>query len=262
MTGTGTAFIGRYGSWEDAKRNSTGYDERLILEKVKAAALLVKNGGAAFERDSVAFDTIQHPFPVLACLLRAAAGCEGRLSVLDYGGSLGSLYFQSRGFLSNLKELRWNIVEQPHFIECGKELFENDELRFYNSVEECFGREHPDAALFSGVLQYVENPGKPIGLVINQGVKSIIVDRTPFTDSGEDILTVQRVPPSIYRASYPSWIFSERKFVGLFAHGYSKVVDFDANDGTITSGGITAHYRGYMFEKNDRSSVENGDGVG
>jgi putative methyltransferase (TIGR04325 family) len=93
-------FTGDYKSWEDAQKNSTGYSSPEILEKTRAAVLKVKAGQAEFERDSVAFDRPQHEFPLLAGLLRAAAAANGCLSVLDFGGSLGSTYFQSRKFLS------------------------------------------------------------------------------------------------------------------------------------------------------------------
>src|SRR6516164_6187668 len=115
---------GGYGSWDEAVRASTGYDGQMILEKTKTALLQVKNGQAAYERDSVVFAEIQYAWPLLAGLLWVSAQSCGRLNVLDFGGSLGSTYFQNRAFLRRLPEVRWNIIEQPQHIEAGREWFE------------------------------------------------------------------------------------------------------------------------------------------
>ena len=55
-----------------------------------------------YERDSVLFDTIRYSWPLLSDLLRAASEDQNHLSVLDFGGSLGSSYYQNRVFLSHL----------------------------------------------------------------------------------------------------------------------------------------------------------------
>ncbi|MDO8590885.1 MAG: methyltransferase, TIGR04325 family, partial [bacterium] len=118
-------FSGNYKSWEEALRHSSGYDTDVILEKVKSAALKVKRGEAAFERDSVAFGKPKYVWPVLAILLWIASQKQNSLTVMDFGGSLGSLYFQHRKFLDQLNKLSWNVVEQPKFALCGKENFED-----------------------------------------------------------------------------------------------------------------------------------------
>ena len=67
---TDVSFAGDYDSWDAAARASTGYDAREILSRTVAAARKVRDGVAAFERDSVTFDTPCPPFPLLAALLR------------------------------------------------------------------------------------------------------------------------------------------------------------------------------------------------
>ena len=53
-------FFGNYITWEQARKECSGYDTDVIFAKVKAALLKVKTGHAAYERDSVLFDTIQY----------------------------------------------------------------------------------------------------------------------------------------------------------------------------------------------------------
>ena len=118
--------------------------------------LQVKNGTAVHERDSVLFPKVEHNFALLAGLLQAVD--NGELSVLDFGGSLGSSYFQCRPFLASLKSVRWSIVEQPAYVECGRREFADERLRFYRTVEECLENESPQVLLLSGVIHCLADP--------------------------------------------------------------------------------------------------------
>lgn len=246
----GLRFLRKYSSWEEALRHSTGYDSNEILQKVADAALRVKSGEAVYERDSVVFDKVQYSFPVLAALLRAAIACGGKLSVLDFGGSLGTSYHQCRSFMKGLSYIRWSIVEQEHFSARGRELFESDELKFYCSVDECLQREQPEVVLLSSVLQYLKEPYKLLEGLAARDFECIVIDRTPFTeDGGSDILTVQVVPPSIYEGSYPSYIFNEEKLCGVLSDRYQVLASFEALDGRIESSNIVAEYKGLIFTR-------------
>ena len=242
-------FTGDYVSWKEALRASDGYDAGVILEKTRAAALKVKQGEAAYERDSVLFDQVEHSFPLLAGLLRAAVGHGGRLSVLDFGGALGSTYFQCRGFLKPLPRLEWCIVEQPAHVACGKQDFESGELHFYSSVEECLAAHRPDVLLLSAVLHYLPKPYDTLRALVQWGIPSIIIDCTPLLAGDRDRLTVQHVPATIYAASYPAWFLSQTKLTGvILAAGYRLLADFEAAK-LPSPPGEKACCKGFIFEK-------------
>lgn len=239
-------FFGSFASWDAAKRHSSSYNNDTILEKCKDASLKVKSGKAVYERDSVLFDKIQYSFPVLAGLLRAAIANGGNLSVLDFGGSLGSSYHQCRDFLRELKSLRWSIVEQPKFVECGKELFESEELKFYYDMDECLINEKPDVVLLSSVLPYIECPYDLLEDIVTRNFQYVILDRTPVIELESDILTVQKVPKEIYEASYPAWFLSEKKLLTCFDKHYKVLSDFDSFE-VWRLGSIKAQNKGYIF---------------
>lgn len=209
-------WAGDFASWKEAQLNCSGYDSDIILEKCKNALLKVKNKEAVYERDSVLFDKIQYSWGLLAGLQKATIENNNGLCVLDFGGSLGSTYYQNKAFLSGLKKLEWNIVEQAHFVDCGKQNFKNEQLKFYHTIEECTQNSKPNVLLLSSVLQYLENPNQWIEKFNNLQIEYIIIDRTAFIDSDEDILTIQNVPESIYKASYPAWFFNEKKLIQKF----------------------------------------------
>jgi len=244
-------WFGNYCSWGEAMSNcdNSGYASKIILQKVKESLLKVKKGEAIYERDSYIFDKIQYSWPLLAGLLWIAGRQKNKLNVIDFGGSLGSSYFQNRSFLNSLNELRWNIVEQKHFVDCGKKYFENGTLNFFYNLDSCLKKSFPNIILLSGVLQYLENPSYFLNKVLDYKVKYIIIDRTAFLKKGENRLTIQRVPPQIYNASYPSWFFNEEYFLGLFRNKYKMVADFPAHEGFIVDlKDTTAVYKGFIFE--------------
>lgn len=131
-----SSFAGNYSSWAHAKQNSGGYDAENILTIIQESALKVKRGEAVFERDSVCFHHVEYRYSALSGLLYAAVSSGGKLSVLDFGGSLASFYSQHAAILSIVKDLRWGVVEQPHFVAWGREHLTTTDLKFYNSLTE------------------------------------------------------------------------------------------------------------------------------
>ena len=238
------AYWGDYKTWEKARKACDGYDSDLILNKVRDALLKVKNGDAVYERDSFLFDKVQYSWPLLAGLLWVASRNGNRLNLVDFGGSLGSSYFQNRKLLAHLPELRWNIVEQKKFVECGKRYFEDGHLKFYYNIDDCLKEQPADTILLSSVIQYLEKPYDLLREVMQKRFKYIIIDRTAFIDAGDDRLTVQKVPPEIYPASYPAWFFNQKKFLDYFSGEYELIADFESND----RANIPSVFKGYIFK--------------
>lgn len=241
-------FFGNYNSWAEAKADSRGYDYGEILEKVKKATLMVRDGRVAYERDSVTFDKKQYSWPVLASLLWIASKHDGHLNILDFGGSLGSSYFQNIDFLKHLKKLRWNVVEQKNFAEAGRRDIENEQLYFYQSIEECLGVTKPQVMLASSVIQYLEKPYEFLEKLMTYDFEYLIFDRTAFF-ADKDRLTVQRVRPGIYDASYPAWFLNEKKFREIVGRKYALVTELDSLRSQIEVGDETANEKGFLFKK-------------
>jgi putative methyltransferase (TIGR04325 family) len=244
-------WFGNYSSWAEALKDNRGYDSDEILEKVKNSMFQVKMGASAYERDSVLFDTVQYSWPLLAGLLWIAAQNCGRLHVLDFGGSLGTSFYQNRLFLNELSEVQWCIVEQKKFVECGKKYFANNTLRFYFSIEDCLAEIKPSVIILSSVLQYIEKPYKLLREIFRHEFEYIIVDLTGFVYDNYDRITIQKVPPEIYNASYPCWFFNEKKFLEFMETKYNLIVDFRGFVGQSINidDAVTAGYKGFIFQR-------------
>ena len=254
-------WFGNYSSWEDAEKECTGYDSDKIFEKVKNALLKVKKGEAVYERDSVIFDHIEYSWPLLAGLMWIAAKGKNKLNIIDFGGSLGSAYFQNRIFLKELDELHLNIVEQKKFVECGKKYFENKQLRFFYDIEACLRENNSNVILFSSVVQYLKEPYQFLEKILNYNFKYIIFDRTAFIEDDVDRITIQKVPPKIYKASYPAWFFSKKKFFKLFEEKYELIAEFQSPIiSKINLGDTIGEYNGFIFKlKKNINKIYNQD---
>jgi putative methyltransferase (TIGR04325 family) len=244
-----SGWYGNFNSWQEAKSHTTGYEAENILNKVKESLLKIKNGEAVYERDSVLFDKIEYSWPLLTAFMWIAVQNSGKLHLIDFGGSLGSTYYQNKTFLDSLPNATWNIVEQPNFVKTGIEAFQDDRIRFHTSIRECCSnsKDEISAALFSGVLQYLEFPYEILKETFYHQIEYIIIDRTSFTLNNKERITIQKVPDSIYQASYPCRFFSEKEFISFFKKNhYTLIVDFDALD----NANIPSKYKGFVFKRN------------
>ncbi len=243
-----SSWSGNYSSWKDALLNADGYDKLEILEKCKISALKVKNGEAKYERDSVLFESVQYSWPLLALIQKIIIVKSGKLNVLDFGGSFGSTYFQNKAYLNYNLNLKWCIVEQEHFVKEGKKYFQNEELLFFNSIEEASQMYKPDLIVLSSVLQYLEFPQDVIKKICSLNCKYIIIDRTPTTALQTDMIVVQSVPKEIYNASYPSWIFSEEKLLFEFINYQVEAVFNNGFTNSINLNNQKVDWNGYILK--------------
>lgn len=245
---SGINYDGDFATWEEAIAASIGYDQPSILAKTREATLMVKYGKAIYERDSVLFDHIEYSLPVITGLMLAAAKNHGRLRVLDFGGSLGSSYFQNRRFLNELSDVRWGIVEQSHYVACGRESIQDKHLRFFNTIEECVAELRPNVVLLGSVLHYLNNPYDILDQLSQVRTDFLIIDRTPFSKLESDRIIIQQVPSSIYKASYPLWIFSRLSFDEKMGHQWHLIEEFDCMEGSVeTKTGIQFDSKAMIF---------------
>ncbi len=152
-------WSGNFKSWEEAQEKSDGYDNSLIFEKVCKATNSVLSKKACFERDSVIFHNPKYNYQLLTCLLYIATKEQNKLNILDFGGSLGSSYFQHRKLLSEIDSVTWNVVEQKHFVDFGIKNISCRQLKFFYSID-CIKDTNPNIIILSSVLQYIRFPYK------------------------------------------------------------------------------------------------------
>jgi putative methyltransferase (TIGR04325 family) len=241
-----SSWHGDFSSWQSALANATGYGQDQILQKVKAATLKVKHHEAKYERDSVLFENIQYSWPLLAALMWVAAKRNGSLKVADFGGSLGSTYFQNKLFLDDIKHLSWNVIEQPNFVACGIQSFQDARLQFFETLEDSISASgNPDILVLSCVLPYLQDPYGFLRDCLRRSIPHIIVDCTYFNFEDRDRICVQTVRPEIYEASYPCWLLHYGRVVKLLETNYNISAEHH-NDLFIYIDGQRIIYKGLL----------------
>lgn len=242
-----SGWFGNYPSWSAAAADAEGYDDVAILNKVRASLLEVKEGRAAFERDSVAFAEMDHEPVILENLQRIAAAGNNELRVIDFGGSLGSTYFQYKKLLKDCRITSWLVVEQEHFVNVGNTDFADGVLRFSPELP---AQSDANVLLLFSVLPYIDEPVPLIMSIQRLGIPEIIIDRTGIIDGDADRITLQIVPPSVYKASYPARFFSEQKLLAEF-NEYLLIQKFESKFAAAyrLEDGVTAHWCGYILTK-------------
>ena len=162
----------------------------------------------------------------------------------DFGGSLGSTYYQHRHLLE-VPQLLWSVIEQSHYVACGNNEFQNDAIRFFDTIEAAHSRAKIDILLISSSLQYVADPLTVLRRASALQVPYILFDRLPISDGDTDRITVQQVREPIYNAKYAHRTFARApllKFLELL--GYSLELSFDGFD--------RPEYFGFLFSNSCR----------
>jgi putative methyltransferase (TIGR04325 family) len=224
-------WTGDYASWAEARASSSGYEVEEILAKVAMATREVRDGRAVGERDGVLFPERVRNTGLLDCLARVARNAERPIGVLDFGGALGSLYWQHRPELREIGDVRWHIVEQPNFVALGRREFESEQLSFFTDVASACAGLSPDILLLSSVLPYLESPHAIAAALAQRGFGRALIDRTGIIDRAEDVLTVQHVPRNIHRARYPCWFFNRERLLADFRPDYTLRREWLTGDG-------------------------------
>lgn len=249
LGGRSLRFVGDYQSWEQAVRVSGGYAHADILNKVAIATRQVLAGEAAYERDGFTFTEADYSYPLVAMLMHAALTNGGKLDVIDFGGSLGSTYRQCLPLLCSLTELRWQVVEQDHYVELGKAEFEDGALSFHKRLEDIPSiTDSRQVLLLSSVMQYLPDPEAIVRNLLSEKISHVVIDRTPMHLGIGHRLCVQHVPANLNAGSYPCWVLSKRDLMELFPSPWRLLTEFPCLDGEWrTDNGLDFEYRGLCF---------------
>lgn len=217
---------GPFASWDIASSRATGWDNPRFAELALAAALQVKDGKAAFERDSRTHDRIVYAPIILAALLLAQAQYR-RLNVIDFGGSLGSAYFQHLNLIRSLPgvPVSWNVVERPPLAKIGAARFQTAELRFHDDLAAV---QLDDAVLlFTGSLQYVPDAFGLLEQAVSR-VHIVALDRVLVWTRAEHAIFVQRLDRRRFGpVTLPTRCLASQALIGWFvARGFTLVEQF------------------------------------
>jgi len=104
----------------------------------------------------------------------------------------------------------------------------------------------PDVRLISCVIPYIENPYALLEEIIAKKIPYLILDNTYFNPKQGDRLTIQKVPPIYYDASYPAWFLDYEKVKTLLSKKYEVLEEYE-NEQFLYFYGEKINYRGLLI---------------
>ncbi|MCY3414829.1 MAG: methyltransferase, TIGR04325 family [Candidatus Heimdallarchaeota archaeon] len=113
------------------------------------------------------------------------------LQILDIGGQLGVLYHE---LMSINKEIsvKWYILEAQELNTIGSEKYENDDLKFIQSLNEIKDIKF-DVVIAANSLQYLENPELMLSDIFAMRANYIYLTRFPIINkTKENVIVIQK----------------------------------------------------------------------
>ena len=237
-------FHGDYASYEDALRHChtpSAFSSEQIIDTAlrRARAGLDAPGSHITTREQQLLAATLTP--LLACALKR----ESR--VLDFGGGLGADFRRIRFMLPPDWCLAWDILETAPMAEAGRLHVRETGLRFFSEWEDAQGPY--DLVLASSSVQYTPDPVRTFERMTTLASRYVIVSRFPLIPGSRDRLTVQRVSPSYYDASYPAWFLGERKWLPLIEESFVIRRRWDVPEDSLFLDGHRVVNRGLLLER-------------
>jgi len=226
-------FIGPFSSWLAAPVESRGWEEQNLLARTLKLALAVRDGDVAYQYDGFAFEQIVYSETVLAFLALGAQLNASAIDVLDVGGSLGTNFEQNRKLLRpyiDAGKCRWTVLEVPETARLGAAHLATESLRFVGDIGDVAGP--TPCVLFSGSLQYLEQPLAIIDRLIAMGAALIAFDRVFVGEGPAHRVFVHQPPQDTYPGvAWRVWHFSRRCLVAEMAERGFELVETFRGDG-------------------------------
>lgn len=118
---------------------------------------------------------------------------QGRnFNVIDFGGGGGYHYRLAKIALGNERILKWHVVETPEMVNEAIRIKETDLKFYYNILDAKNDLESVDLVFSSSALQYCPDPLYFLKELVRIGAKYLFITRTPFVDSAENIIAIQK----------------------------------------------------------------------
>ncbi|QDU79194.1 hypothetical protein Pla110_08990 [Polystyrenella longa] len=251
-------FTGDYPNFETALADASGYDSELIQKRVIDAQRQVRAGKGLFAQDGVVIDSACPPLRLLSVLYHLGLEKDSKsISVIDFGGALGSTYDRCRHAAPVDLKFDWTIVEQPALIQAGRDDFTTSELKFSPSIEERLAQGPVDLLLLSGVLPYLQEPFSFLRMIANTEIPWIVIDRTPLLFQKCNRLTLQHVPASIYGSpqSYPAWFLDHNELCDILSSHYEIISQHPSGDGEFDLGDVQSLSYGMIWKRRDPAGL-------
>lgn len=188
----------------------------------------------------------QNTIMVFAYSLAMAARGRQKVSLLDWGGSIGHYYLLAKAFLPGV-EVEYHCKDVPMIAEYGQELL--PQAHFY-ADDTCLGRQY-DFVLASGSLQYSADWSAVLSRLAAATSRYLLVTRLPVVNTVPSYVFIQRPYLHGYNTEYLAWCLNRGEFMHVVqAAGLELMREFVVGDNhPILNAPESCEYYGFLFQK-------------
>lgn len=180
-------------------------------------------------------------------VLAKAARNKQRLSILDWGGSLGHYYLYSQALLPDL-EVDYTCFDVPLLNQSGRRVL--PEVNHVNDPAEALGRQY-DLVISSSALHYFKEWQNCARSLAEATIDSLYIARLQTIKNGHTYAVIQRPYHSGYNTEYPSWFISRVDLLGCMeGTGLDLEREFVyAEDWVVRGAPEKGHCHGFLFRR-------------
>lgn len=244
LRGRRYGFHGDYASYDEALRHChtpTAYRSERIVDRA------VRSASAGKDRPGLQITTREQQ--LLAASLTPLLTCAEKreMRVLDFGGGLGADFRRLSAMIPAGWCIGWDVLETMPMAEAGRQHVSESGLKFFSDWNELQGPY--DLVLASSSIQYTPDPVHTFERLTAFSGRFMIVTRCPLVPGSRDRLTVQRVPPSYYDASYPAWFLGTAKWLPLLEQSFTIRRRWEVPEDRLFLEGQQVVNHGFLLER-------------
>lgn len=188
----------------------------------------------------------QNTIMIFAYSLALAARGRQKISILDWGGSLGHYYLLAKAFLPGV-EVEYHCKDVPMMAEYGQKLL--PQARFY-ADDTCLSKPY-DFVLASGSLQYSQDWSTVLSRLAAATSGYLLVTRLPTAKTVPSYVFIQRPYSHGYNTEYLAWCLNREELMQVAqATGLELMREFVVGDDhPILNAPESCEYYGFLFRK-------------
>jgi len=156
----------------------------------------------------------------------AANSKENKVTILDFGGGLGSTYISVTAACANQQTIDYHIVESKSICQAGEKCFKDDrQIHFYDHLPDEI--QDVDIVCLASSIQYVEDWKSLLKELMKYDPRYILIADLP----GGDIPTYA-TSQNYYESKIPHWFFSVTEVIDTMLSMNLNLLFHSSYDGT------------------------------
>lgn len=201
---------GIYKSFDECPKCGPGFESdrwcRQETEKINKLLELAKDKKSISSLGSYRMSLL----PFLA-VMAAANSKENKVTILDFGGGLGSAYISATAACANQQVIDYYIVESKNVCQAGKNCFKGDsQIHFYDHLPDEI--QDVDIVCLSSSIQYIEDWKALLKEITKYDPQYILLADL----SAGDIPTYATVQ-KYYESKIPYWFFNVNDIISMMS---------------------------------------------